>query len=80
MHIIHVGSNSAMVLLEEHIQYLWSDVVGIGGNFCSEAHHLISLVLYHSERFISIVSVQSSIVSTMSLEGIFQTSCRPEGL
>ena len=83
MCIMQVSSTGVVLILEEQVKYLISDVVGIGSDFfffCREIYNSISLILNHSECFVSLVSTQSFIVGTTSLECVFQTSFSPEVL
>ena len=60
MHIIQFGLTDTVIILEEQIKYLLSDVVGLGGDFFyffyREVHTSIKLVMDHGKCFISFVS------------------------
>ena len=81
MCIIQFGSTGALIILQQQIEYLLYDGVGIGSDlflFCSEVHKSISFVLNHGECFVSFVSTCLSIVGTTSLESILQAFFRLE--
>ena len=76
MRIIQSGSTGVVLMLEKQIKYLLSDVVSIGGHFFffyRQVYNSIFLPLDHAKCFISLVSTQLSILTTTSVESIFQT-------
>ena len=83
MLIMQFGLTGMTLISEEQVKNLLLAVIGIGSHFvffCKEVDNLILLVPDYAESFVSLVSTQSSIIGTMSLECIFQTSFGSEVL
>ena len=77
MHIIQVASTGELSILENQINYLFCNIVGIGGDFLffhKEFNKFISIILNQGKCFIPVVSIQLLIIGVISVEGIVQNS------
>ena len=83
MQLIQFDSTTAILILKEQINYLLSDVVGVGSDFfffSQELYISISLILYHGKSFLSSVPTRLSIVVATCFESIVEISHSPEVL